>query len=331
MSPNQLSQPNFVERIMGELALVSRLFRDRRTPIKAKAILIATGIYVASPIDFMSGLPFDDMGIMYIGIQIFLEMCPSNVVAEHRAAITRERNVDAQTPVEALPLSTAIVVEVPAQTDEAPAEMVTQTAEELDLLTLMASIRHRLLNDQGTGVSDLLEQAIKMSPDAEVTSILKTAFRIKVRGTMSSNDIADIVQRAISTLERNSLPIAAEADYSDLLSLLEAMRGMLSAVPVVTPDYYKFVDAIEMAKTSGHQYADEIAGLILSAKAFNDRNPVVAKDLLQQAIDALRGEDFFSDEAEEETTHADPFLARLLESDKAITYEDDDADGDSLI
>ena len=81
-----LHLPNFVK-------LYQRLFADRRVPIWAKAVPVAAIIYVAWPVDFIPIIPgvswIDDAAVAILALWAFPKLCPSNVVAEHVAAIDR--------------------------------------------------------------------------------------------------------------------------------------------------------------------------------------------------------------------------------------------------
>ncbi len=74
------------------LRLVLRLMQDPRVPIFPKLIIPAAVIYVLSPIDLLPDLilglgQVDDIAIVIFGVRFFIEMCPPDIVAEHRRAI----------------------------------------------------------------------------------------------------------------------------------------------------------------------------------------------------------------------------------------------------
>ena len=53
------------------------------------------GVYLLSPIDFMPDvLPLlgqiDDIAVLFGGVMLFIQMCPPDVVDEHRAALAGE-------------------------------------------------------------------------------------------------------------------------------------------------------------------------------------------------------------------------------------------------
>lgn len=74
------------------LRLVWRLLSDARVSVLPKLILLAAAIYVISPIDLIPDVipvfgQLDDIGIVILAINLFVEFCPRDIVEEHRRAI----------------------------------------------------------------------------------------------------------------------------------------------------------------------------------------------------------------------------------------------------
>ncbi len=72
-----------------------RLFRDRRVPFRAKAVLLGAVLYVLLPIDLLPDiLPFigvaDDITVMLLAGRWFLSLCPVDVVQEHVRLLSEE-------------------------------------------------------------------------------------------------------------------------------------------------------------------------------------------------------------------------------------------------
>ena len=94
VTPNPIATDNRVG-ILGELIrnaqLAWRLLKDPRVPLPIKLIIPGVvGVYLLSPIDFMPDvLPLlgqiDDIAVLFGGVMLFIQMCPPDVVAEHRA------------------------------------------------------------------------------------------------------------------------------------------------------------------------------------------------------------------------------------------------------
>ena len=70
---------------MNHLKLVLRLMGDKRVSPLVKLIPVGTLAYLVIP-DLIIG-PFDDAAIIALGLYIFVEVCPQDIVEEHRAAL----------------------------------------------------------------------------------------------------------------------------------------------------------------------------------------------------------------------------------------------------
>src|SRR5262245_41306457 len=81
--------PNFIK-------LYWRLFKDRRVPLRAKALLIAAVLYLLDPFDFLPDLLFpflgtlDDLVVLVLAARWFLSLCPPDVVQEQVRKISTE-------------------------------------------------------------------------------------------------------------------------------------------------------------------------------------------------------------------------------------------------
>lgn len=78
-------QGGFFSGISEHIKLVVRLMGDRRVSPFLKLIPIGTVAYLFIP-DLIIG-PLDDAAIVGLGIYIFVELCPPEIVEEHRAAL----------------------------------------------------------------------------------------------------------------------------------------------------------------------------------------------------------------------------------------------------
>ena len=72
-----------------QLRLAWRLFRDGRVPLWTKILPPAALAYVISPIDILSDFPpmglnqLDDVAVFLLGLKLFIELAPPDVVREH--------------------------------------------------------------------------------------------------------------------------------------------------------------------------------------------------------------------------------------------------------
>jgi uncharacterized membrane protein YkvA (DUF1232 family) len=74
------------------LRLVWRLLNDSRVPALPKLIIPAALVYLLSPVDLIPDLilglgQLDDLGVLALAVAMFIELCPRDVVEEHRRAI----------------------------------------------------------------------------------------------------------------------------------------------------------------------------------------------------------------------------------------------------
>jgi hypothetical protein len=77
----------FIQKFILEIKLVLRLIRDRRVHPLAKILPIAAIIYWILP-DFAPG-PVDDALVLWFGFYVFIELCPQEIVEEHRQALLK--------------------------------------------------------------------------------------------------------------------------------------------------------------------------------------------------------------------------------------------------
>jgi uncharacterized membrane protein YkvA (DUF1232 family) len=95
-SPVPPEQTNAVIRWFGDIIrqgrLAWRLLWDKRVPWLAKLIPPATLAYILFPVDIISdpilGLgQLDDLAVFLLGMKLFIEVAPSDVVREHLEAL----------------------------------------------------------------------------------------------------------------------------------------------------------------------------------------------------------------------------------------------------
>ena len=72
--------------------LIMRLMGDKRVNPWVKLIPVGALIYLISPIDLIMGIPgvdaLDDAAVLWLGSNLFVELCPPNVVSEHMAELS---------------------------------------------------------------------------------------------------------------------------------------------------------------------------------------------------------------------------------------------------
>lgn len=75
----------FFNNIGNEIRLVFRLLADDRIGWWLKLLPFATVVYFIFP-DLAPG-PIDDALVIGVGVYLFVELCPSEIVEEHREAL----------------------------------------------------------------------------------------------------------------------------------------------------------------------------------------------------------------------------------------------------
>ncbi len=96
LSPSRLGQ--FFRQLPNFAKLYWRLFRDSRTPLRAKAIIIVAALYLVSPFDLIPDFIYflgvlDDLAIAWAALRWFIYLCPPDVVQEHVKQIDTENRV----------------------------------------------------------------------------------------------------------------------------------------------------------------------------------------------------------------------------------------------
>ena len=82
--------------LLSHVRVTFRLLREPRVPLLLKLIPILAAGYVISPLDFVPDvLPVvgqvDDLGIIFLALEAFLRVAPTDAVDYHRSAVTEGR------------------------------------------------------------------------------------------------------------------------------------------------------------------------------------------------------------------------------------------------
>ena len=84
-SPITTFKGGFFSDLANRIKLVLRLMGDRRVSPLLKAIPVGSLVYLLFP-DIAPG-PIDDAAIIWLGLYLFVELCPIEVVEEHMRTI----------------------------------------------------------------------------------------------------------------------------------------------------------------------------------------------------------------------------------------------------
>ncbi|MGD8813489.1 MAG: hypothetical protein PVI78_03335 [Anaerolineales bacterium] len=78
-------KPGVINEFTTYIKLVMRLLADRRVNILLKLLPIGSVLYLFMP-DLAPG-PIDDALLIWLGTTLFVELCPEDIVREHREAL----------------------------------------------------------------------------------------------------------------------------------------------------------------------------------------------------------------------------------------------------
>ena len=84
----------FFRSLYGELRLIARLLKDPRVNFLLKLLPIGALFYLFSPLDLSPVNPLDDGLVIWLGGYFFIELCPDDVVEEHRKALRQPVSKD---------------------------------------------------------------------------------------------------------------------------------------------------------------------------------------------------------------------------------------------
>lgn len=76
----------FFSEIVLKVKLTLRLVKDQRVSPWLKLIPISCLVYFIVPMDLLVG-PIDDAILFYLGMDVFIEFCPKEIVQEHLLAL----------------------------------------------------------------------------------------------------------------------------------------------------------------------------------------------------------------------------------------------------
>lgn len=91
-----LKKENFIQDILLQVRLIIRLIGDKRVSAWLKILPIASVAYWLLP-DLAIG-PVDDVAVIWVGLTLFVEMCPRDVVEEHRQDLWQIAEKDKKNP-----------------------------------------------------------------------------------------------------------------------------------------------------------------------------------------------------------------------------------------
>ncbi len=84
-------QGGMTRDVVNRLKLIFKLMGDSRVSPLVKLIPVGALVYLVSPIDVIMGIPglaaLDDAAVLWLGSNLFIELCPPEVVQEYMDAL----------------------------------------------------------------------------------------------------------------------------------------------------------------------------------------------------------------------------------------------------
>jgi len=103
-----------VTDLIRQVRLAWRLVLDSRVPLWVKTIVPASLVYLISPVDFVPDVipglgQLDDLAVIVIGVKLFIELCPPDIVREHMQKLLGESNWRVETDEPTSPPASQII------------------------------------------------------------------------------------------------------------------------------------------------------------------------------------------------------------------------------
>jgi len=96
-----MSNKYSIAEIVNKIRLTFRLLMDKRVAFYLKLIPIAAVIYLVVPFDLVIG-PIDDTVLVIGAMQLFISLCPSEIVDEHSRFLRNRKETGASKPIKLL-------------------------------------------------------------------------------------------------------------------------------------------------------------------------------------------------------------------------------------
>jgi len=99
------AKEGFFSELFDNIKLIVRLLKDKRVNFWLKLLPIGALIYLVVPTDLFPVNPLDDAVVVWLGGYLFIELCPEDIVNEHKEAIRKaieEENIDEKAPKEVI-------------------------------------------------------------------------------------------------------------------------------------------------------------------------------------------------------------------------------------
>jgi len=88
------SNEGFFIGLYDNLRLIVRLMKDNRVGPLLKLLPIGALVYLVVTVDFLPVNTIDDGLVLWLGGYLFIELCPDDVVEEHRNALNQLKDIE---------------------------------------------------------------------------------------------------------------------------------------------------------------------------------------------------------------------------------------------
>jgi uncharacterized membrane protein YkvA (DUF1232 family) len=88
---NTMRDVNFLKELIFKFRLTVMLVLDKRVAIYLKLIPLAAVVYLVVPFDLMIG-PIDDAAVIMGAMQLFISLCPKEVVEERSQELHKQKD-----------------------------------------------------------------------------------------------------------------------------------------------------------------------------------------------------------------------------------------------
>lgn len=84
------AKEGFFKDLLSNLHLIFSLMKDKRVNFALKLLPVGALVYLVVPYDLLPVNPVDDALVIWLGFSMFIELCPDDIVEEHRAKLKGE-------------------------------------------------------------------------------------------------------------------------------------------------------------------------------------------------------------------------------------------------
>jgi uncharacterized membrane protein YkvA (DUF1232 family) len=89
-----LTKPGLLRTLFAQARVATRLMREPSVPLLTRLLPLLALLYLVFPFDFIPDIlpglgQLDDLGVVALALELFLQLCPPRAKAFHEAALAR--------------------------------------------------------------------------------------------------------------------------------------------------------------------------------------------------------------------------------------------------